>query len=302
MLKISEPGIYRDVSEADYRADPCPKPSLTQSTCKTLIASAPAKAFAENARLNPNCAGEDDEKAFDLGNVAHRLVLGRGKDFEVMDYSDWRTKIAKEARAEVIKAGRVPILEDQFGRALLMNDHLRAQLDRHEDRNAFTNGAAEVMIAWEEGGFWYRSLIDWLHDDLRTVDDYKSSGMSMAPHMLGIRAESAGWHVQAAFIERGLDILDPAGAGRRKFRFIGQETDEPYLMSVMHMDEYWLTMGRKKVAYADTTWRICLTRNQWPGYPPRGQTPDFPGFKEKQWLDREIAEASENDPTLIYAG
>jgi hypothetical protein len=85
------------------------------------------------------------------------------------------------------------------------------------------------------------------------VDDYKTSGMSMAPHVIGIRAETAGWHIQAAFIERGLDILDPAGAGRRRFRFIAQEQDgEPYDLTTMHMDEHWLTMGRKKVPPA---WR-----------------------------------------------
>jgi hypothetical protein len=254
-MQIEKPGIYRDISEADYRADPCPRPSLTQSQCKTLLETAPLKVRTENPRLNPDYAGADDEKAFDLGNVAHRLVLGRGKDFAIMDFGDWRTKVAKEQRAEAIKFGLVPILKHQHEQAELMSFHLIAQLDRHEDRDAFTNGSAEVMIAWEEGGFWYRALVDWLHDDLRTVDDYKSSGMSMAPHVIGIRAESAGWHIQAAFIERGLDILDPAGAGRRKFRFIAQETDQPYLMSVMHMNEHWLTMGRKKMQYAETVWR-----------------------------------------------
>jgi hypothetical protein len=103
------------------------------------------------------------------------------------------------------------------------------------------------MIAWQENGIWCRSLIDWLHTDLRTVDDYKTSGMSMAPHVIGGRAEAAGWHIQAAFIERGLDALDPQGAGRRRYRFIGQETDKPHALTVMHMNEYWMTMGRKKV-------------------------------------------------------
>lgn len=301
MLKITEPGIFRGISEADYRADPCPRPSLTQSQCKTLLDSAPLKVWTGNARLNPDYAGEDDEKAFDLGNVAHRLVLGRGKEFAVMDYSDWRTKIAQAARADAILHRRVPILQHQYDQAWNMAVALGDQLAEHEDRNAFRNGSAEVMIAWQEDGFWYRALIDWLHDDLRTVDDYKSSGMSMAPHVLGIRAESANWHLQAAFIERGLDILDPAGAGRRKFRFIAQETDEPYLMNVVHMSEYWLVMGRKKVAFAESIWRSCLTSGKWPGYPARGITPDYPKFKETQWLEREILE-SENDQSLGMAG
>lgn len=302
MFRITEPGIYRDISEADYRADPCPSPSLTQSQCKTLLGSAPLRAWTESARLNPEYSGMDDEKAFDLGNVAHRIVLGRGKDFSVFEYDSWRTKDAQKMRADAIKCGLVPILRHQFEQAENMAHWLLVQLDKHEDRDAFTRGAAEVMIAWEEDGFWYRSLIDWLHDDLRTVDDYKSSGMSMAPHVLGVRAEAAGWHVQAAFIERGLDIIDPAGAGRRKFRFIAQETDEPYLMSVMHMSEHWLEMGRRKVRYADTIWQNCLSRNQWPGYPLRGITPDYPQWAETMWLEREVAESEAEHVESLMGG
>lgn len=301
MLKITEPGIYRDVAEADYRADPCPLPSLTQSQCKTLISSAPLKAWTDNPRLNADWQPED-EKKFDLGSAAHRIVLGRGKEFEVVDADDWRTKSAKEARADAIKNGYVPILLHQHLQALDMADALREQMLRHEDRDAFTNGSAEVVIAWEEDGFWYRALIDWLHDDLRTVDDYKSSAMSMAPHVLGMRAESAGWHVQAAFIERGLDVLDPAGAGRRRFRFIAQETDEPYLVSVAHMSEHWLTMGRKKLGYADALWRSCLTRGKWPGYPARSIVPDYPQWAETRWLEREVAEADDEHVQSLMGG
>src|SRR6266849_5952455 len=166
--------------------------------------------------------------------------------------------------------------------------------------------AQQVVIAWEEDGIWFRSVIDWLHDDLRTVDDFKSTGMSVAPHVLGIRAEAAGWDIQAAFIERGLDVLDPVGAGRRQFRFIAQETDEPHALSVMHMDERWLTMGRKKVQHAVDRWSSCIRngtrQSSWPGYPNRSITPNYPGYKENQWLQREMAEAIENDPSLIMAG
>jgi hypothetical protein len=302
-MKIDKPGIYRGVAEPDYRNDPCPEPSLTQSLVKVLIERAPKHAWTQNPRLNPQFEDDDDTK-FDVGNVAHRLILGRGKDYEVIQFDDWRTKAAKEARENAAANSKIAILEKDFTRACDMADAARKQLAKHEDRDAFTDGDAEVMIAWQENGIWFRSLIDWLHTDLRTIDDYKSSGMSMAPHVIGIRAETAGWHVQAAFIERGLDVLDPAGAGRRRFRFIGQETDEPHALTSMHMNEYWLTMGRKKVEAGIALWLPAIKNNYWRDYGTAAVVPDYPSYKEKAWLERELAGDFEpqNDTKMVMAG
>ena len=185
-MKITEPGIYRGVLDADYRADPCPSPSLTQSAVKTLIERSPLHAWTGNPRLNPNFEPNDDTK-FDIGNVAHRLILGRGKEIEVVDFADWRKKEAQAAREAAADAGKIAVLYHQFEQA---NDMVRtglAQLDNHEDKDAFTEGAAEVMIAWEEYGIWFRSLIDCLSDDLRTGTTIRHSGMSVAPHLIGQR-------------------------------------------------------------------------------------------------------------------
>jgi hypothetical protein len=299
-MKITSPGIYRGVLDADYRADPCPSPSLTQSAVKTLIERSPLHAWTDNPRLNPNYERDDDTK-FDLGNIAHRMVLGRGKDIEVVQFADWRKKEAQAAREAAADAGKIAVLEHQFSQARDMQVAARKQLSSHEDSDAFSFGCAEVMIAWQEDGVWFRSLIDWLSDDLRTVDDFKTTGMSVAPHLIGLRAEAAGWNVQAAFIERGLDILDPEGAGRRRYRFIAQETDAPFALTVMHMDEHWMTMGRKKVDVGVALWRHAVTNDKWPGYPARSIVPEYPGFKETKWLEREISEFSP-DTSLIMAG
>jgi len=301
MFKIDRPGIYRGVSEEDYRADPAPEPSLTQSLCKILLERSPKHAWIEHPRLNPNFEPDEDTK-FDVGNAAHRLILGRGKDFEIIKAADWRTKAAQDARKAAADQGKIGILEHQFEQAVEMSASATALLARHDDKDAFTDGDAEVMIAWEENGIWFRALIDWLHADLRTVDDFKSTGMSIASHVLGMRAEAAGWHIQAAFIERGLDIIDPAGAGRRLYRFIGQETAKPHAINVMHMNEYWLQMGRRKVDTAVAIWRACIKSDRWPFYPAHAIIPEYPGFKEKQWLERELSGEFEQDPSLIFAG
>lgn len=291
-MKISQPGIYRGISDADYRLDPCPAPSLTQSLAKTIVATSPRHAWVECPSLNPSYE-RDDETKFDIGNIAHRLILGRGKEIEVLPFADWRKDIAKEAREAAAAEGKIGVLLKDFERSTEMAAAAWSQLRHHEDSDAFSAGAAEVMIAWQEGGIWFRALVDWLHDDLRTVDDYKSTAMSVAPHLLGMRAEAGGWHIQHAFIERGLAVLDPAGAGRRRYRNIAQENYNPFALNVMHMDEHWLTMGRKNVDAAVMRWKHAVETDDWFGYPNRGIRPEFPGFKENQFLEREVNEFSE---------
>jgi len=306
MLKITTPGIYREISEADYRADPLGG-SFTQSLAKVLLEYSPLHAREESALATLR---EDDEeaekyvKAQAIGNAVHKTMLGRGKDIEVIQYKDFKKDEARKLRDAATAAGRVPILAKHNAIAERMAERAYEQLLRHEDKDAFTNGSGEVMICWQEGGVWFRALVDWLSYDLRTIDDYKSSGMSMAAHVLGLRAETAGWHMQHAFIERGLDILDPAGAGRRRHRNIAQEQFHPFALNVMHHSEAWMTMGRKKISAAIDVWSRARKANRWPCYPSTSVIPEYPQFREKQWLERELGGDFEpqNDTKLIMAG
>lgn len=303
-------GIYRDMDSAAYFADPCDEPSLSQSIAKVILDHSPLHAKLEHPRLCPVVADDAEPdaekyvKAQAIGNAAHKILLGRGKEIDVLEYDNFRTKESKLARDLAEKAGRVVILEKHMTGAEAMVAAALSQIKRHEANLTFQNGTGEVAIICEDDDVWLRSLVDWLGHDLRAVDDYKSGGVSVAPHVIGLRMIDQGWDIQAAMQERILDVLDPDGRGRRRHRFIAQENKPPYALTVCELSESVMTMGRKKLQAAISTWKVCTKLNKWPGYTTRIVVPDYPGFKEKQWLERELSGEfeTENNRTLTMAG
>ncbi|MDO8596608.1 MAG: PD-(D/E)XK nuclease-like domain-containing protein [Sulfuricaulis sp.] len=292
MFKIEKPGIFLDVADADYRSDPCPTPSLTQSLAKILLEKSPLHAWYAHPRLNPDYRHNDDRK-FDVGNIAHKLLIGRGKEIVVLDgFDDWRTKDAKARRDEAAAEGKIAVLGKHFALADRMVKAAREQLYLRRLATAFTEGNGEVVLAWQENGLWFRSMVDWIVG-AGLVYDYKTTGMSCAPHAIGRMMADAGWDVQAAMIERGLDVLDPDNAGRRCFRFVAQEDEPPYAITACELSESVMTMGRKKLTMAISMWARCVQENRWPGYVTALVYPEYPGWAESQWLNREIADAAQ---------
>src|SRR5690348_15257594 len=90
-------GLHYNISANDYHADPCPEPSLTQSIAKLILRS-PAHARVAHPRLNPD-QPERDGRRYDVGNIAHRLLLGRGRELEIIPGDDWVAD--RKAKAEL---------------------------------------------------------------------------------------------------------------------------------------------------------------------------------------------------------
>lgn len=291
-FRIKSPGIYLDMPSADYFQDPAPSPSLTQSLAKVLIDRSPWHAWSQHPRLNP-AFEPDDATRFDIGNVAHKLLLGRGKELEVIDADDWRTKAAKEARETARTQGRLGVLAPQYARAEEMAIAARSQLSSAGLLDLFEDGASEVVIAWNEGDLWMRSMIDRLSSDRRVLWDLKTTAASAAPHAVSARMVDTGWDVQGAMHERGLDVLDQENVGRRRHLFLCQEDQEPYALTVCELSESVLTLGRKRLAVAIDIWARCTRAGRWPGYPTEIVVPDYPEWAEARWLQREETEFSD---------
>ncbi len=251
------------VSPAIYHADPCEQPSLSSSIARMLVTQTPAHARIAHPRLNPDFVS-DDEPKFDLGTVAHMVLLGKGAEVEVVEADSWRTNAAKEQAEEARRAGRTPLLEKDWVRVEEMTAAARTQLDHVDsDPPLFADGRAEQMLVWEEDGVTCRCLFDWIHDDLAAVDDYKTTAASAHPDEWPRTAFRIGADIQVGFYLRG---LEKALGVFPQWRYVVQENYPPYALSVVSASANMIALGYEKAEHAINVWRRCMEEDRWPGY------------------------------------
>mgnify|MGYP003296187427 CR=1 FL=1 len=165
-----KPGLYGDISEADYHGH---KGSLSTSMAKQLLPpSCPAKFKANEGK-------PWIKKAFDFGHVVHALVLGKGDEIAVLDFDSRRTNAYKDAEKQARAANQTPILRADYDEAQAVADSVLAN---PHAAALFSNGTAEQSAFWvdEETGIMRRARFDYLPDaiegqrlnlaDLKTAD------------------------------------------------------------------------------------------------------------------------------------
>jgi hypothetical protein len=276
-----KPGIYDEVSPADYHADCCPEPSLSSSIAKLLCLSSPAHARFAHPRLNPQAVQEEAEK-FDIGTAAHAIILEGEAAVEIIDAPDWRTKLAKEQRDKARLAGKTPLLAKVWADVQAMVVSVRTQLEAHEDgREMFKNGKPEQTLIWQEpDGTWCRARADWLRPG--AIDDLKTTSGSANPDSWTRTMFSMGFDIQVAWYLRGLKALTGEDA---IFRFAVVETEAPFALSVIGLGPDAMMLAEKKIQYALETWRRCLDEDDWPAYPKRTCWASLPAWHETWWLE-----------------
>lgn len=259
-LAEQEPRLTK-IPADEYHADPCAVPSLSSSIARILWDTTPAHARIAHPRLNPDYAPVDKSK-FDLGTVAHQVLLEGDESVWTIQADDWRTKEAKDVRAVAKTEGKVALLQKDFDRVLAMVNVARREFDLMDDPQPFTHGDPEQMLVWQENGVTCRCLIDWLAHDRSVVDDYKTTAASADPAKWTRTMFGMGADIQVAFYLRGLAALghDPV------WRYVVQENYPPYALSVVTPSREIIDVGAAKVDHAIGLWRRCLAENRWPGY------------------------------------
>lgn len=280
-------GSIRTGSDIAYHADTdCEVPSLSRSVASILCKQTPLHAWTAHPRLNPDYAAKEAAH-FDIGSVAHDLLLRGLEAAEVIDADSWRTAAAQDARDAARKAGKVPLLTKDWERVNTMVRVARVQLEQHDaDPPMFTDGMAEQTVMWQEApGVWCRALVDWLRNDRVTIDDYKTTGKSADPRAWTRSMFDNAGDIQAAFYARGVQKLTGV---RPTFRFCVQETTPPFALSVITPSADVLELANAKVDTAINIWARCLKANRWPGYGATVVTAELPSWEATQFYTRDL--------------
>lgn len=300
---VTDWGLYEMDAEA-YHADPAPKPSLSSGCIATIVSETLAAAREGHPRLGPPKSDEDKlaerEKKYDLGTVAHTLVLGEGREIVVIDAADWRKKDAQEARKDAFEQGKTPCLIGTYEKAQAMRQALFEQLaDMPEEHDTFTEiGLSERAGFWQEqtpmGRMWGRILIDW-HSTANgrlVIRDYKTYGGQFGADPDGfVRGlMGMGKDVQDPWYSKGLAAIVGKQAGEEipwdavDFKFIVQDPNPPYLVAVVALhDRQW---SFERCQWAIDRWAAAAGANLFRGFVPTTHFVPPPTYARIKWDER----------------
>lgn len=260
------------------------RPSLSASLACVLLAKSPAHAYVQHPRLNPDFAQPEAKKAWDLGTVAHSLLLEGYANVHVVEgVTDWRTKDAQAERDQARTDGKVPMLRHEFEEVSAMVDMAREELAAWTvDPPLLTDGKPEQTVTWDEDGVLCRCRPDWLRDDYTVVEDVKTTARGADPSFFSRKTVyEHGYDVKAAMYLRGVRAVTGVDA---KWRWIVVETKPPFVVTVVEPSELMLAVGNAKLDRALEMWRDCLASGLWPAYGRDVHVAEPPAW-ELRWLD-----------------
>lgn len=276
--KITKPGIYPDVPDEVYHADPVEGGSLSSTGARRIL-HCPAKFRYEQDHPRP------PKKEFDLGHAAHHLVLGVGPRLEVIDAFDFKTKAAREQRDAAYAAGAVPLLPDQMDQV----EDMAAVLRAHKTAAGLLGGALhfELTLVWQDKqtGVMCRARIDCLTRAANgriLIVDYKTA-RSSEPRAIDRAMHDFGYHQQFEFYIAG--AMELGIAADPLPMLIVQEKDPPYVVTVVVVSESALDIAAVKNRAALEQYAESTRTGHWPGYVDDVVQATLPPYAEKQFQE-----------------
>ncbi len=281
-----EPGIYRDMSFADYLAID----AVNNSSLKAMATS--AKTYKHNLTH-----GREGSSAMLVGRMAHTGTLERKQLLK--EYAIYPGKVRRGKQYDAFAAvnpGKTIVLESEWDKAAGIADAVMAN---DEARNLLVGTDTEVSIVWrhEASDTLCKARLD--ADCATSIVDLKSTRHA-TPRAFANDAAKLYYHVQAAFYA---DAYAAATGKRKPFRFIAAQSSPPHEVAVYRVSDRLLAAGRKLYeAWLNQLW-LCREHNEWPGvatqpleledYFPAWALPKAEDENDPQWVMADEGEAAE---------
>lgn len=284
-----------------YHRDPAPRPSLSSTIARILLAQSMLHAWTASPRLNPDHE-PTEKKVFDFGRAAHRCVLGKGDEYaaipeELLGKSGAASTNAAKAWIEDARArGVTPLKAEEVDQIDTMADRCRARLAQM--KMVLDPARSELVGIAEIGGVWNRSMFDNAPEGKKYLIDFKTT-TDASPEACMRAVCNYGYDVQARHY---LDVWEAVTGEKRSMRFVFQEKTAPYEVSVVELmddpaaDGDWMLDAASKVAEARFLWRRGLDTGEWPGYPAKIARVEAPVWHRRSWADRAVQHAAEPKP------
>lgn len=257
--KAAPKGVVLGMPEAEYHAHP----ALSSTGAKKLLR---APAVFHHWRTTP----EKPKREFDIGSAIHSKVLGVGYGVDVLEFKDFRTTAAQEAKAKSRTAGRIPVLRHQYEDV----DAAAEAVLKHPDARPWleAEGDAEVSVFSKdpETGIAMRCRFDRLLKPVggrHAAVDLKSIGTSAAPDDFAKAAARLGYDVSQAHYRHTLNPTTPEDL---EFVFVVVEVEPPHLVGVYALNPEFTEIGVKKAAKARRLFAEYLASDSEP----------FPGYQQ----------------------
>ena len=227
------------MSSAEYHN----RPEWSYSQMKVILDSGIDYAVAAKKGMLPG----PSSKAIDLGELAHMFVLGGDPDiFVVTPYSDFRTKEAREWKAEQLDAGKTIVTKEQYDAIAQIVDNI----ENHPMSKKLLKGEnvkheIEMFATAEDVKLRGKADALLINGDWMIVTDIKTSAQFDEWKYKSMRRH---YDLQAAvysLISAASQKISPSSVN---FYFCVVETVAPYRVQYHHASAEFLEHGEAKLA------------------------------------------------------
>lgn len=270
---------FIDMPEEEYHSDPFEEISISSGMLRTLALKTPSHLKAESARLNP-LAQHKSAQNMDRGSVIHKILVG-GDGVAWLDFKDYRTKAAKEAKEAAYSAGRTPMLLKEKEEIKMICAAVKEQIKNDPENNdALRSGDFESSAFWHEEidgeKVFCRARFDNVDFEAGSITDIKSTGVLLTKWE---RTELYGnkYYLQAEHYSRAFKAI--TGKRPKRFRFLLIETSPPYLIKFIEVHPSYQDLIEEYYNNLLRVWKHSLKINYFAGYPAGTHYVHMPSYE-----------------------